>query len=170
MDAKSERMRVLLAGEDDFQRQLIREYLEGFHRFDILEAQEAGLLLSLCQRPLSGISVVLLDMDWCRLDGIELILEIKRRDRTLPILGMTDHSVHPSKDPRLQGVSFLEFIPKPFAPHHLNRSVQAVLNAREVSGIEKKPGRKKAIQKNGAAKKDSSPSHRERCKHVHSPA
>ena len=142
------RIGVLLIEDDPFQREIIREYLEAVTRYKILEAQGQCHILACCENPLYKVGIVLVDMDWPRAGRVDLVLEIRRRNPTLPILGMTDHSVHPSKDPRLW-MSFIEFIPKPFAPHHLNRSVQAVLNAREVSGIGMKPKRKKAIQENG---------------------
>jgi DNA-binding NtrC family response regulator len=127
---ETDKMRILVAEEDMVQRLILHEYLEMGSRFEIVEATGVYHLLSLCESPLSRVGFVLLDMEWSRVDGVEMILEIRKRNPSLPILGMTDRRADFYDDVRLRR-TVVGFIPKPFAPQHLHRSIQAVLKAQE---------------------------------------
>ena len=126
----SDKTRILVAEEDPIQRLLLQEYLEIGNRFDVLEVTGVYQLLSFCESPLSHIGLVLLDMEWTKVDGIEMILEIRKRNPSLPILGMTDRRADFYSDTRLRNV-VVGLIPKPFAPQHLHRSIQAVLRTKD---------------------------------------
>ena len=116
------RVRVLLFEEDPMERLLLREYLET-SRFQILETQGTPQAFS---TPLLGVSIVLLDMDGTQVDGVNLILDIRRRNPNVPILGMTDRQADLYNDPRLRGCS-IAFIQKPFSVRRLHRSLAAAL-------------------------------------------
>jgi DNA-binding response OmpR family regulator len=120
--------RILLIEGDPLQRQLIREYLEIVGQYKVQESKGLFHLLSACESPLSGLSLVLLDMEWSRVDGVDLILEIRKRNPRLPILGMTDRQADLYGEPRLRGCS-IGFIRKPFSPYHLHRSITATLKS-----------------------------------------
>ena len=120
--------RILLVEGDPLQRQLIREYLKIVSRYKVQESKGLFHLLSACESPLSDLSLVLLDMEWSRVDGVDLILEIRKRNPWLPILGMTDRQADLYGEPRLRGCS-IGFIRKPFSPHHLHRSITATLKS-----------------------------------------
>ena len=129
--------RLLLAEEDLIQRLMIREYLEIFSQYEILEAHGIFHLLATCESSLSRIGIILLDMEWTRVDAVDLILEIRRRNPALPILGMTDRQADLYEDARLRGLSRVGFVPKPFSSNHLQRSIKAVLSAARIHSIEK---------------------------------
>ena len=150
------RVRVLLLEADPMERLLLREYLETLPRFQIVETRGRSQAFS---TPLLGVSVVLLDMDGTQVDGVNLILDIRRRNPNVPILGMTDRQTAFYNDPRLRGCS-IAFIQKPFSVRRLHRSLTATLKAHAA----------RPLLRAGAAKRDPSSSHRECCKHVHSPA
>ncbi len=128
------RKRILLVEEDPVQRLLIREYLETFGQYQVQESRGLFHLLSTCESPLSGLSLVLLDMEWSRADGVDLMVEIRKRNPRLPILGMTDRQADLYGDPRLWGYSN-GFISKPFSPYHLHRSIAATLRAHAMNMI-----------------------------------
>lgn len=122
-------LRVMVADEDEVQRLMIREYLEIVGPYDVLESHGLYHLLAACESALPRIGLVILDMEGSRVDGVDLVLEIRRRNPTLPILGMTDRQADLYEDARLRGQPLVGLIPKPFSPHHLHRSIKAVLRA-----------------------------------------
>lgn len=119
---------ILLVEGDPLQRQLIREYLEIVGRYKVQESKELFHLLSVCESPLVDLSLVLIDMEWSRVDGVDLILEIRKRNPRIPILGMTDRQADLYGELRLRGFS-IGFIRKPFSPYHLHRSISATLKS-----------------------------------------
>lgn len=141
MYAESKCIRVMVAEEDEVQRLMIREYLEIVGPYDVLESQGLYHLLAACESALPGIGLVILDMEGSRVDGVDLVLEIRRRNPSLPILGMTDRQADLYKDTRLRGQSLVGLIPKPFSPHHLHRSIKAVLRAHGERVFPGRPGR-----------------------------
>ncbi len=129
MVAKAPKLRVLIVEGDPVQAQLLREYLEYVGPYEVLEVKGVHHLLATCESLLRWPAFLLLDMDWSRVDGVDLILEIRKRNSWLPILGMTDRQADLYSDRRLRGHSF-GFIRKPFSPFHLHRSIRATLKAR----------------------------------------
>jgi two-component system response regulator FlrC len=136
MVIEGNKKRILLVEGDPVQRLLIQEYLENFSRYKVLEAKGLFHLLATCESPLSGLSLVLLDMEWSRTDGVDLILEIRKRNPGLPILGMTDRQADLYGNPRLRGCS-IGFIRKPFSQYHLHRSITATLKAHSAGPIKR---------------------------------
>lgn len=132
-------IRVMVADEDEVQRLMIREYLEIVGPYDVLESQGPYHLLAACESALPGVGLVILDMEGARVDGVDLVLEIRQRNPTLPILGMTDRQADLYDDNRLRSHSLIGLIPKPFSPYHLHRSIKAVLRARGESFPSGKP-------------------------------
>ncbi len=122
------KMGVLLIEEDPIQRLIVREYLEIGNRYSVLEMLSLYSILATCENPMPDMGIVLVDMDWSRVDTVDMILEIRRRNHLLPILGMSDCPSDLYGDSRLRGCPF-GFIPKPFSPFQLNRSITATLRA-----------------------------------------
>jgi len=121
-------MKVLLAEEDPLQRQFVREYLEIDPQFEVHEAKGIFHLLAMCESRLPGVCIVLLDMEMTRVDGVDLILKIRRTCPSLPILGMTDRRTELYQDARLRN-SGAGLIPRPFSAFLLLRSIKAVLRS-----------------------------------------
>lgn len=122
----TDRIRILLLEEDVIQRQIIREYLGMDPRLDVLVAKGAFHALALCESSLPGISLALLDMEYSKVDGVDLILSLRRANPRLVILGMTDRRPEMFSDSRLRRTR-AGFISKPFSPFHLHRSIAALL-------------------------------------------
>ena len=121
-------LHVLLIEDDPFQREIIREYLEIEGRYEVHEAKGVHHALAMCEYVRPRIDVVLIDMKITTLDMVELLLAIRERRPDMAILGVTDRPVDYYEEPRLR-TSRAGFIPSLFTPHHLNRSIQAVIRA-----------------------------------------
>lgn len=163
MESVPARTRLLLAEEDPIQRLMIREYLELFPQYEVQEANGTFHILATCESSLSRIGLILLDMEWSRVDGVDLILEIRRRNPALPILGMTDRPADLYEDVRLRGMTRVGFVPKPFSSNHLQRSIKAVLSAARMHSLEKTLGR-------GTSRDKGTLSILERSSYGHNPA
>lgn len=128
MVVKAPRLRVIIVEGDPVQAQLLREYLEYVGPYEVQEVKGVNHLLAICESLLRWPAFLLLDMDWFRVDGVDLILEIRKHNSWLPILGMTDRQAELYDDRRLHGSS-IGLIRKPFSPHQLHRSITATLKA-----------------------------------------
>lgn len=123
--------RILLLEGESVQRLLLREYLEYVTGFQVMEPEGAFHLLSLCEYDRSCPDLILLDMEWPRVEGISLSLEIWKRNPDVPVLGMTDRQTELYDDERLRGHP-VALIRKPFSPHQLHRSIGAMLKAKAI--------------------------------------
>jgi DNA-binding NtrC family response regulator len=128
MNIQGTKKRILLVEGDPIQRMLLQEYLESVTLYEVLKPKGVFELLSASESPVCRLSLVLLDMEWHRVDGVDLVLEIRKRNPRLPILGMTDRQADLYDDRRLRGLS-VAFIRKPFSPYHLHRSISATIKA-----------------------------------------
>jgi two-component system response regulator FlrC len=138
MRVETIKTRVLLAEEDIVQRLLIREYLEMEGRYEISETDGVHPLLDLCKSGLFRDALLLLDMQWSKADGVDVILEIRKRNPGITILGMLDHR---SRGPGNAHLNKLRFglLYKPFSPLYLHRNMNAILKARVREGNRKRP-------------------------------
>jgi len=75
----------------------------------------------------AAFDVVLLDLRMPKMDGLETLSEIRRRDKTLPVLILSGHADLPSVAAAL-GKDIAHFIPKPCAVETL---VSAIEDAHE---------------------------------------
>ncbi len=117
---------ILLFEDDPFQREVIREYLDMEGRYLVYEAKGIYHALAICECAHPSVDVVLLDMAMTRVDMVDLVLAIRDRRPDMAILGMTDCPADLYEEPRLRA-SRAGFIPKPFNPFRLDRSIQAVI-------------------------------------------
>ena len=115
MNIQGIKKRILLVEGDPIQRMLLQEYLKSVTLYEVLEPKWVFDLLSASESPVCRLSLVLLDMKWHRVDGVELVLEIRKRNPRLPILGMTDRQTDLYDDRRLRGL-FGRLNPKTLFP------------------------------------------------------
>lgn len=120
---------ILLLEGEHVQRMLLREYLEYGNEFKVEEPDGAFHLLALCERDRTCPDLILLDMEWPKVEGIALSLEVWKRSPDLPILGMSDRQADLYGDRRLRGRP-IALIRKPFSSRHLHRSITAMLKAK----------------------------------------
>jgi DNA-binding response OmpR family regulator len=131
MAPKTETPRILLVEGEPVQKMLLREYLEYVTGFQVMEPEGAFHLLSLCEVDRFCPDLVLLDMEWPRVEGISLSVEIWKRNPEVPVLGMTDRQTELYEDKRLRGRP-IALIRKPFSPYQLHRSIGAMLKAKAI--------------------------------------
>jgi DNA-binding response OmpR family regulator len=122
-------VKIVLVEGEPVQRMLLREYLEYVNGFQVDEPEGAFHLLSLCEYDRSCPDLILLDMEWPRVEAISLSLEIWKRNPNVPVLGMTDRQTELYEDKRLAGRP-IALIRKPFSPLQLHRSISAMLKAK----------------------------------------
>ena len=131
METSRQKIKVLMSARDEFLGLMIREYLESMPCYSLVEAQGPHHLLSICADPWPSPSVLLLDMEGSSVDGVDMIREVRRRNSTLPILGITDQQPALYENPKLRGLSLIGFIPTPFSALGMYRGINALLKARE---------------------------------------
>ena len=80
------KQRVLIVDDDELQRQLLAETLagEGYHT----STAEDGLAALEAIKPFHP-DVILTDLNMPRMDGIELITELRRRESSIPVIVLT---------------------------------------------------------------------------------
>jgi DNA-binding response OmpR family regulator len=127
-------VKIALIEGEHVQRMLLREYLEYVTGFQVVEPEGAFHTLSLCEYDLSCPDLILLDMEWPRVEAISLSLEIWKRNPDVPVLGMTDRQTELYEDKRLRGRP-VALIRKPFSPYHLHRSITAMLKAKAIKAV-----------------------------------
>jgi DNA-binding response OmpR family regulator len=129
MGPHSTGVKIVLVEGEAVQRMLLREYLEYVTGFEVVEPEGAFHLLSLCEYDRSCPDLILLDMEWPRVEAIFLCLEIWKRNPDVPVLGITDRQTELYEDKRIRGRP-IALIRKPFSPYQLHRSIGAMLKAK----------------------------------------
>ncbi|HKP96125.1 MAG TPA: hypothetical protein VJ385_10240 [Fibrobacteria bacterium] len=124
--SESAKTQVLLAEEDVVQRTLIREYLRMESRYEVLDTEGIRPLLDLCAVVRFRNAVVLLDMRWSKAGKTDVVLEIRKRNPGMRILGLMDRDGGASAKSYL-GMLRFGILFKPFSADRLHRSLAAIL-------------------------------------------
>jgi two-component system cell cycle sensor histidine kinase/response regulator CckA len=125
---------TVLIVEDEFGvRNLSRRVLEGAG-FDVLEAADGLEGLEQLRRHRQKIALVLLDLMMPRLDGAEMLQELRRRDPQLPVLVMSGYSEE-DVTARCAGLAVSGFVQKPFEARDLVGRVCGLLPCTEGDGL-----------------------------------
>jgi CheY-like chemotaxis protein len=119
------RARVVVIDDDDFVRRLLRTTLPA-DAFEIAEASDGAIALALVeiQRP----DLVVLDWQMPNLSGEAVLVELKDRFPTMPILVLTVDSDQRANALHLGADAFLT---KPFSPLELLRTADTLLTPRQ---------------------------------------
>jgi CheY-like chemotaxis protein len=122
---------ILLVEDEDAVRALAREVLRR-HGYIVLEARHGVDALSVAERHLDAIHLLITDVVMPHLSGRELadrLAPIRPTMKTLFMSGYTDHSLRHDDVPT--GALFLQ---KPFTPEILARRVRHILDAEQSEG------------------------------------
>jgi Response regulators consisting of a CheY-like receiver domain and a winged-helix DNA-binding domain len=105
-------------------RRLIRSVLER-EGFEIIEAADGLDALELIER--GGVSLLLLDLDMPRLDGLGVLEELRARMRTasLPVIVLT--AQHGESEEKALDLGAQDYLTKPVQTRSLAARVRAVL-------------------------------------------
>ena len=121
-------VRGLIVEGDPRIRSLLKDYLQSVVRFETMMVEDPFHLLALCESLPDQPTILLLDMEWSRVEGPVVIREVRKRAPWISILGMTSRQTELIEDPIIRKHS-VGLIPKPLSPYHLQRSLNAVLAA-----------------------------------------
>lgn len=121
-------VRGLIVEGDPRIRSLLKDYLLSVVRFESMVVEDPYFLLALCESLPEQPTVLLLDMEWSRAEGPDVVREVRKRAPWMSILGMTSRQTELYEDPIIREHS-IALIPKPLSPYQLQRSLNAVLAA-----------------------------------------
>ena len=138
----AKRCKVLVIDDNEWIRTTLKDLLAtSGYQVDIADNGEAGLskVKSKCY------DIVLSDVQMPKLDGIELLKQIKRYDSTLPVVMITGF---PAVDTAIQAMKegASDFITKPFRYEQVNMVVDKLVKERE--GTKKETQTSKKAQQN----------------------
>ena len=135
-------MRLLLVDDDAELRGLMTEFF-GSHGIDVETAQDGaqGLARAVEDRH----DLVLLDVMMPKLDGFEVLRQIRRRSK-IPVIMLTARTSQMDRVAGLEGGAD-DYLPKPFGPEELLARVRAVL--RRTAGSELPVAEEMMVEANG---------------------
>ncbi len=120
--------RVLIVDDDATSRRLLEVRLRSME-CEVTMAADGQEALSLIQREVP--SMMLLDLQMPRMDGMELLRMLRRDGIDLPTIVITAHgSIETAVDAMKEGA--YDFLPKPFDPKHLEIVVRKALERRQL--------------------------------------
>ncbi len=119
--------RVLVVDDSEPIRQMATKSLEGAG-LEVVSAQDGIEAIEILRED-SNIDIVVLDLTMPRQGGLDTLLQIRREGLTAPIVLMSGYSEDELQE-RFGHLGFSAFLPKPFRPADLVRTVRQVLRAR----------------------------------------
>jgi PAS domain S-box-containing protein len=118
---------ILFVDDEAPIRRLGQTILE-HHGYTVLLAENGEQALEIFRRERDRIRLVVLDLTMPRMSGREVLKQLLGLDPNMPVLISSGHQI-PSDGGQLQAMGKIEFIPKPYRPDDLARSVRSLLNA-----------------------------------------
>lgn len=118
---------ILFVDDEAPIRRLGQTILE-HHGYTVLLAENGEQALEIFRRERDRIRLVVLDLTMPRMSGREVMKQLLGLDPNMPVLISSGHQI-PSDGGQLQSMGRIEFIPKPYRPNDLARSVRNLLNA-----------------------------------------
>lgn len=114
-------MRILLADDEPNVQRLYRQMLEGsgFEVEVAIDGQEA-----LDKVTSEFFDLMILDLSMPKLDGFEVMTEMKEAGKSTPVIVMTGHFPEEVVEDRLEGLSVVEVLRKPVMITTLLNSVK----------------------------------------------
>jgi PAS domain S-box-containing protein len=118
---------ILFVDDEASIRRLGQTILEHYG-YTVLLAQNGEEALEVFQRERERIRLVVLDLTMPRMSGREVLKRLLHLDPRMRILISSGHQT-PGDANQLQGLGMVEFVPKPYRPDDLARSVRTLLDA-----------------------------------------
>jgi len=117
---------VLFVDDESSIRQLAQSILEN-SGYTVLPAENGEQALDIFQRELRRIGLVILDLTMPALSGRDVLRRILAIDPKMRILISSGHQI-PNDGNQLRSLGRIEFVPKPYRPDELARSVRSILD------------------------------------------
>jgi CheY-like chemotaxis protein len=118
---------ILFVDDEASIRRLGQTILE-HHGYGVLLAKNGEEALEVFQREQGRIRLVVLDLTMPRLSGRDVLKQLLRLDPKMRILISSGHQM-PTDANELQRQGMIRFVPKPYRPDDLARSVRTLLDA-----------------------------------------
>jgi CheY-like chemotaxis protein len=119
---------ILLVEDDELVRRATRSVLHR-HGYTVLDAQNGGEALLICEQAKDPIALLLSDMVMPRMTGAQLATRLKQLKPGLKVLSMSGYAPSSSGSRSVVGLGD-ELLQKPVVPQVLLRAVRAVLDAK----------------------------------------
>jgi DNA-binding NtrC family response regulator len=122
--------RILVVDDDPDIREVIEDRLESLG-YDVSTASDGLECLSVLSKQTPDL--ILLDIEMPRMNGLDVLREIRKREIDVPVLMITAYGTVERAVQAMKAGAY-DFIPKPFEPDHLSMIVQRAL---ERDGLKK---------------------------------
>lgn len=117
---------ILFVDDEEAIRRLGRTVLES-HGYTVLCAEDGEEAIEIFRRERDRIRLVVLDLTMPRLSGREVLRQLLHLDPNMRVLISSGHNA-PSDPGPLQELGMIEYVPKPYRPDALARSVRKLLD------------------------------------------
>lgn len=118
-------MKILLADDEPMIRNLYRDMLEGNHHHVQAVSDGTEVLERLAEE---AFDLLILDLHMPKLDGFKTLLELKKRNKQIPVIVMSGHYPDDVVNERISGLGVVEFLRKPVMITALQHAVDRVRN------------------------------------------
>ena len=120
------KLRILVVEDDDDMRESLGRIL-GRAGYQVQLARDGSEAITVLQT--QPFHLVLTDLVMPRMGGLELLREIRRRERDLPVVFLTAFG-KPAAFAEAMDLGAVDFVTKPFRADSLLRLIQAILDRR----------------------------------------
>lgn len=121
---ESQSKRILIVDDEPLITEVLSEHFKGDYEVETALNGTAALTAVLRQRP----DVVLLDINMPRMNGVEVLRDIKQIDETIAVIMVTANEQIALAAEALKSGAF-GYVPKPFDFRYLDHMVAAIFDA-----------------------------------------
>ena len=127
-----QRLTALVVDDEAAVRRVLERFLAR-RGFDVLAAAEGRAAIDLFRNHFESIDLVILDLAMPGMDGEEVLVQLRRMSRDIPVVICTG-SRRSEAEARVGSLDGLGFVRKPFKPGELYDAIDAVLACDRVDG------------------------------------
>ena len=118
--------RILIVDDETNVRLMLRTALESVG-YEVVEAAEGHAALERLRSASSGCDLILLDLKMPKMDGMELLSQLRTDGNVIPVVMLTAHGSIPDAVAAMK-LGAIDFLTKPVTPDVLRRVVADVID------------------------------------------